>query len=264
MYLRFEDGTDKLSSAAIAEIPIEQKDRCFNRAIERFVKQRYGITNNKRQGFEVTQKRIDDLSNLVQKTTLLPEPSGGEFQGNGISTTIFLLPTDYWFSLHERVVGLFPPCPLYRIVNNCGTIEKVPNDPVKDIVILQARRHNEISTLLVNPFNKPVDRYMFRTMFDGDTLLNNTNKNNNVIEVWHDSTVSLESLHLTYLKKFIPLNVNSTYSLDPNSPIYYQNLEFWFNDEAHQEIVDLAVELAIEMVESPRIATYPSILNTQE
>jgi hypothetical protein len=59
------------------------------------LKQKYGINNSKRQGFEVTQKRIDDLRNLVMKNISLP---GSQVVLDPISYKA-TLPDDYIFSI---------------------------------------------------------------------------------------------------------------------------------------------------------------------
>lgn len=261
LHLRFLDIVDKLASNVYAEIPIEQRDRIFNNAIDRFVKQRYGINNAKREGFEVTQKRTDDLSNLVVYTKI-DKLTSGFFQDSNIATTYFKIPTDYWFSIVERVNCDFPPCPKFKYTNKCGKINKEENPLKRESVLVHSRRHNEINTLLLDPFNKPQDREMFRVMTNGDIEDENSY---NMIQLFHDKTVAPIEYELGYIKKYKPLKVGSTYNVtDKNSSLYWKNLEFWFNNETHQEIIDIAASLAIEITENPRYQTFKNETITQE
>lgn len=57
---------NKVNSNLYDIILPQEKDYFLNRAQERFVKQRYtAISNPKQRGFEMSQKRIDDLRNLL-------------------------------------------------------------------------------------------------------------------------------------------------------------------------------------------------------
>jgi hypothetical protein len=66
MHLNIDLELNKLNSNLYEIILPQEKDYFLNRAQERFIKQRYGaLSNSKRQGFEMSQKRIDDLRNLL-------------------------------------------------------------------------------------------------------------------------------------------------------------------------------------------------------
>jgi len=66
MHLNIDLELNKLNSNLYEIILPQEKDYFLNRAQERFIKQRYGaLSNPKRQGFEMSQKRIDDLRNLL-------------------------------------------------------------------------------------------------------------------------------------------------------------------------------------------------------
>ena len=70
----------------------------INRAIEKFTKTRYDGYNPKREGFEQTQKRIDDLRTLVKEVTI--STTTGSTKPNGVIAT---LPNDYMFMVGEEV-----------------------------------------------------------------------------------------------------------------------------------------------------------------
>ena len=74
----------------------------INKATEKFVKTRYSGTNIKREGFEQSQKRIDDLRTLVKELTIDPDTNGDK--PNSLK---FLLPDDYLFTIGEEVLISF-------------------------------------------------------------------------------------------------------------------------------------------------------------
>lgn len=105
---------NKINSNLYDIILSEEKDYFLNKAQERFVKDRYGAHSNpKQKGFEMSQKRIDDLRALVvpnyyDKAYLLDQT---DFDFN--TKLKFYLPNDYWFltSQRSKVYG-----------NDCGSI----------------------------------------------------------------------------------------------------------------------------------------------
>ncbi len=71
----------------------------LNRAQEKFVKTRYSGINFKKESFEQTQKRIDDLRTLVKETGISTNPGGTKLNGY-----IATLPNDYLFTVGEEVL----------------------------------------------------------------------------------------------------------------------------------------------------------------
>lgn len=72
----------------------------LNEALDKFVKTRYSGVNYKREGFEQSQKRIDDLRTLVVDKDLTST-------NNSKSTYRFALPADYMLLLGDTV-GIQP------------------------------------------------------------------------------------------------------------------------------------------------------------
>jgi len=70
----------------------------INRAIETFVKTRWDGNNPKSEGFEQSQKRIDDLKSLVVESTI--STSEGTIKPNSY---IAAIPVNYLFTLGEEV-----------------------------------------------------------------------------------------------------------------------------------------------------------------
>jgi hypothetical protein len=100
-YRAFNLELDK--SGDIASYPSflpEEKDYWINTAITRITKTRYSGVNSHKLGFQQDQKRSDDLRTLV-KTVNISTLAVSEFNGHTVYSTSY--PNDYWFALGEYV-----------------------------------------------------------------------------------------------------------------------------------------------------------------
>ena len=66
MHIAVQQGVDKINSFQADSLLPQEIDLELNKSIMRFVNLKYGKNNIYRQGFEESQKRIDDLRNLVK------------------------------------------------------------------------------------------------------------------------------------------------------------------------------------------------------
>ena len=106
-------------------------------------------------------------------------------------------------------------------------------------------QHDDIGEYLSDPFNKPVpEKPLF--LFEGKDILMYANE---------DFIVSV--VELTYIKKILELS-----SEDPTPFNMTDTCEL--PDHTHQEIVDIAVNIALEDIESPRLATHNALMSKQE
>lgn len=114
MHIAVNLGVQKIGSFQVDNLLPEEIDHELNLAQRRFIKQRYSATSNvKRVGFEQSQKRLDDLRNLIEDF-YSPIPS---FMGSVYSTrsnkdvlayrTKF--PTDYMHLVNIRA-KIFSVC----------------------------------------------------------------------------------------------------------------------------------------------------------
>ena len=75
LHLEFKFRCDKLDTLNYPNFLPEEIDLILNNAQERLIKQRYGFNNIKRQSFEETEKRTEDLKEIVKNAILTPLPS---------------------------------------------------------------------------------------------------------------------------------------------------------------------------------------------
>lgn len=104
MHYEFKVKLNKIASGNYPNLLVPEIDWYLNEAQEIFIKQRYGVTNNKKGGFETSQKRIDDLRELVI-TLAIPAvvqafPDLGLTQAYGAP-----LPSDYMFLVRAKAVA---------------------------------------------------------------------------------------------------------------------------------------------------------------
>jgi hypothetical protein len=212
MHILFKQKLDKTNSLNYPSFEPEEIDLWLNEAIKMYVKTRYGGNNLYGTAVEETQKRTDDLRELVLESTLTSSGNGSK-----PNSKYYPLPSDYWFSLSEEVDIEY---------NDCDGNTTTDRIRVKNI------GSGAYSTMIKDPFNKPNKTRVLRLMSSDN------------IEVLADSETTLNSLYLRYIKA--PLEVSSTVDCDLAS-------------HTHSEIVDKAVILAIETIESPRVQTQPMI-----
>lgn len=98
MHIAVNLGVQKIASFQADNLLPQEIDHELNNAMERFIKTRYSTYGNKYQrGFEQSQKRIDDLRNLVVNSTI-PAYYNRESIGDGeFFVERARLPEDYMF-----------------------------------------------------------------------------------------------------------------------------------------------------------------------
>jgi hypothetical protein len=109
MHISLRQGVDRINSLRNDQLRTEEVDLELNRAQLRFINQRYGRNNRTGQGFEESQKRIDDLRNLVKEYT------GQTFFKEEVITgkvwiDSFQLPSDYMYLLNQRSTVITNGC----------------------------------------------------------------------------------------------------------------------------------------------------------
>lgn len=225
MVTAFKFGLDKFDSLNYPNFLPAEIDLLLNQAQDAIIKQRYGVTNIKKQSFEETQKRTEDIKNVVVRATIVPAANASD---NINSYSRFVtLPSDHWIIIQE-LTGL--SCP------DCH------NDLITDRVYTEAIQHNDYSKLISNPFGKPNKEKVLRLMENGR------------VELIPPSECTITNYYLTYIKK--PRRINSV-----SNPTVSCEL----SEHTHQEIVNNAISIALEGIEARRTQTFnPITKNTEE
>lgn len=225
MHIAFKFRLDKLDSLNYPEFEPEEIDLLLNQAQDRFVKQRYGINNIKRQSFEESQKRTDDLRNIVKRITLTPNASTSDNKPNGVFVTLpSTVGQEMWFAVNEEANITFTDC------NDSETQRRVSVRPIQ---------HDDYNKIIYDPFDKPYEYEILRLASD------------TYYELISADNTTINSYYLTYIKK--PVRVD-----------YTNNIDCELSDHTHDEIVDEAVRIALEAIEAKRQQSFNNIENTNE
>ena len=237
MHTAFKLGLDKVESLQYPSFLTEEIDFWLNQAIRKFVKTRYSGMNIKQEGFEQSQKRIDDLRTLVREVTV---PCSAGVAGvnkpnsyvltSGFGNVVFT--TDpYWLSLGEEVtISYTSTQPIAGVV----TPKRVG---VVDITSDSYRFEKE------DPLSEHILHYdeakPLRLFY------------NNTIEFITDGTYSITEAYVRYIKQ-------------PKTVIYATAISCDLAEHAHEEIVNMAVQLVLENIEQPRLQSYSQAIDTME
>jgi hypothetical protein len=241
MHIAFKLGLDKTESLQYPSFLPEEIDFWLNQAIKKFVKTRYSGTNSKREGFEQSQKRIDDLRTLVREVTIPCTVTGaikpnGYVLVDGFSNSEFD-DIPYWLSLGEEVeikytsTNARPGVETYKRTGVTGATSNDYRWKIDDPTAAFILHYDEARPL--------------RLFYD------------NTIEFITDGNYTVEEAYIRYLKE--PATV--VYS---DTATYPPRVDCDLAEFTHEEVVSLAVQLALENVEQPRLQSYSQAVNTME
>lgn len=220
MHIAFKLKFDKLDLLEYPNLEPEAIDFLLNQSQIRLLKNRYQTNNNYREGFEGIQKRIDDLRTLVKSST--QETITNFLMDDDTTARIYeaALPSDYFFMIKLRVK-----------VNSTALGDSIKSP--------RQAQHDDVSVTISDPFDGPKYRNPL-LMYAGTKA-----------QIVTDNTFSVTKFYFDYLKKPYSLSIDAT---GVNTPAGFTNVSE-FPEQMHHEIVDYAVELALENIESPRYQT---------
>ncbi len=111
MHTEFKVGIDKTDSLNVPNFEPEERDLWLNKAQQRFILQRYGGSNPKRQSFEETEKRSNDLRELIVNNSLSPLPFDSSVnKTNGVFVDLSGTTDTYWFAVNEEADVTYTDC----------------------------------------------------------------------------------------------------------------------------------------------------------
>lgn len=221
LHYAFKLAKDRIDTLANQDFNVVEIDWLLNEAQIVFTKNRFSEWNNKRRGFESNAKRIADLSALVVKNPLQPPITptldSGVYE---VKLSDLLYPYLFFVSGTVDIVD----------ANSCTT-----NVPLKFI------QHDDYLYSFRDPFNSPSLEFI-----PYNFGLSSTGSGTSIYIYPGDYTIS--SVYVEYIK--YPSRVsygNYTYIDGVNYP---QNT-FELSEHTHQEIVDLACQIAALNIENP-------------
>lgn len=229
MHTAFKIELDKVESLQYPAFIPAEIDYFFDRAQEQFVKSRYGGNNPAGTSFEQNQKRLDDLRYLVVEGTLLATSDN--------VLNVSEKPNCYIVDLTD----LDTDDPYMFLVGEECTItytDRLSNQPVNKIQPITECSANTYIAQVHDPLSP--HRLHYNTASPLRLV------KSDYIELITDGTYSVLNYTIRYLKT--PTSFATL--LTTESPD--------FPNHVHPELVRLAVNIAIENIESPRIQSYPT------
>ena len=219
---------DKTDSSAYPEFLDGEIDIYLNEAQERMVKHRYGKNNIFRSGFEEIQKRTDDLKNLVV-TRFATVTGATPYQE--IGDKIYRADLNALFTDADLTVPATEEYQFYlkSITRSCKANGCCNWARVKLV------QHDDISSMATDPFNKPTYARPVIFFEDGD------------IFIWTGKWSTVGGFQVTFIKRPAQMHID-TYG----SPV---NVECELSDHLHKDLLQEAIQVALENIGSPRIQT---------
>jgi hypothetical protein len=211
---RFYLTFDKFNSLSSPGYEPQEIEVIASEAQESLVISAYNSKSNRlNEGFEETEKRIQDLGNLVKPGNLTPLAVSVDNLPNGrffeLPNTLLVDSTDYsdvfWFLVFEQVK---------TDDKKCGEI--------KNVIEIN---HQEYNKLINDPFNKPNKNKVWRMRV-----------NENRIELVTDGTYNITNYVIRYIKKPQPIVLTSNLNEQVSE----------LNDHIHREILRKTLLFALK------------------
>jgi len=208
---RFYLEADKISTLSGPGYKPSEIEKFATIAQEALVLDRYNPSNKSREGFEETEKRVQDLGELVTIKKITPSATSSLNFPNGVFCTLpntqLVDPTDFsdvfWLPILEYVIT--------KSSDSCKNNQRVQ---VKDI------KHVELEQLLLDPFNRPSIEWVFRVRVTGLKH-----------ELITDGTFTVKEYHVRYIRKPIPIDLQSNLT----------NQVSELSDHVHQELLEKTI-----------------------
>lgn len=211
----------------------------LNEGVNKFVKTRYVGLNSKQQGFEQSQKRIDDLRTLISED--VANLDFNDYYNDVYPHFKVSLPTDYLIHISDTV-SIIPnvnnPIPCWPKDDQGVDIPKYGN-------VIEGT-HDTLGQQLGNSLS---EHNMHHNSAKPIRIIKDTD-----VELYTDGTYDVTQYALRYLRR------PATISLMTAPTDEYTDLP----EHTHSEIVKIAVEMFLENKSNPRVQTYPQQVATME
>lgn len=226
-------GFDKINNSDSPGYEDSEISSLLNKAQERFLLQTYSGTNKFKEGFEETEKRRKDLSELTANVIITT--ASATQTGTLPNGTLYDLPTNFIYAIKEEVV--------ISSDDECDDGKRIKVKPIT---------HDEYTINIENPWKQPDNTLVWR--LDYSRVTDNTNPKRH--ELITDGSYNITAYHLRYLRRLPNIVV------DLDTPA--NQINCILDEITHNRIVDLAVEIALELTVDPRLQSNVALNNKNE
>ena len=239
MQYEFELGFDRILSGDAPEYQDAEISVFLTKAQQKFINTKYSFKGNKNQeGFEFTEKRRKDLNELMSNTTVSISVVTSDNKPTG---AFFDLPADFMWAVNEEADVSYIDCG--------GVI-------VQRRVSVSPIREDEYNGVIKNPFKKPCAKKVLRMDFSS----NGTTKRHELIAETNTSVINYYVRYLRYPQPIITAELTNGRTVEGQTG----PLDCELNESTHRDIIDLAIEIALETVEDKRLQSNVVLNNENE
>tara|TARA_R100001082_G_scaffold108540_2_gene83904 strand:- start:2515 stop:3690 length:1176 start_codon:yes stop_codon:yes gene_type:complete len=154
MHIGVQHGVDKINSMHSDVLLPEEIDLELNKNILRFINTRFNPRGNRYQkGFEMSQKRIDDLRTLVIEQSIPTAYKGHVFDNTWVDAAF--LPSDYLYLINVKSLVRSNKCKDF-----CHTVAVAQMKPLAFILNVNLTMHVTPSGGLPATFTSPANAYI--------------------------------------------------------------------------------------------------------
>lgn len=253
MRQEFDIGYDSIANMDAEHYNDSEVSHFLNKAQERLIKEKYNPKANKyRTGFDWTEKRKKDLNELIkgprdQNGSLVTSLSSNQDRSLR-DGTLFTIPDDTWFIVYEEAAVGVEDCEDDTIVS--PLTEKEQKIAYQDVWPIT---YDELHYLRDNPFRKPKESNKIVWRLD---LGSDPSTGKRIQELITGENYKVHEYYIRYIKAFKEIVV------DISNPSNQVNCEL--SDQVHREIIDEAVNLALEASKNQRFQTHSAINQESE
>lgn len=272
MHIAVNLGVQKIGSFQVDNLLPEEIDHELNLAQRRFIKQRYSY--QRPPGFEQSQKRLDDLRNLVEDFYLnVPSYMGavynaGPIGGTGIFAYRAKLPTDYMHLINVRCKSFATcrntPVDFEEVRLETYYLRVKISPPVRGYLLTDIYAANE-SGALVNIKNNPngIGLDSLRNESYGENIEPSLSPNDGYSDLTSPSIVAdspVADANEIFLKKTtrFPQIVDMSLTGDPSHVGAYAVLAW--KDPNSEEIIYINVNQGPNLIEEVQRHVTPEVL----
>ena len=228
MHYEFKVGIDR-DTLSLPNFEPEEIDVFLNNAIEKFVSQRAFGNNPKKESYEETQKRLDDLRELTKNVTVTAFNNDVNNKPYGVFVE---LPSEYRHAINEECLVQYSDC---------------NNNMINKRVSVISIKHDRYNKIINDPFNKPYNKEIARLAY-GD----------NLFELIGDVNTTIVTYYLRYIKTPITVKYGSVYQIPE------PDIDCDLAQHTHKEIIKMAIVESLGNIESQKVVIAKTELNEIE
>lgn len=245
MHIAVQQGLQRMGSYDFGDLLGQEIDLQLNRMQERFVKQKFDVSNSDPLGFQETQKRLDDLRTLIREQTYNQVVPSGNLGENPDYNTLIVDEGQKWYVRFPDGAGqtdeylfLINARIKVKVDENCpdSSATETPIRLIKRDVLPRMLRHPFGKSTFINPIGAILDDKLY---------------------IYGDGQMVVQEVYIDFIKK--PRDV--VYGPGHTPPVNNTS-DSELPDHTHNEIVDMTVRHMAALLQAPNYQQ--QVIETQQ